>query len=65
MLSNKKSYCNVLTLPLNYNLNFSGGLILDIPEITESLQIDKLLMTVDIEKAFDSVNHFFLISVLK
>ena len=65
MLSNKKSYCNVLTLPLNYNLNFSGGLILDIPEITESLQIDRLLMTVDIEKAFDSVNHFFLISVLK
>ena len=63
MLSNKKSYCNVLTLPLNYNLNFSGGLILDIPEITESLQIDRLLMTVDIEKAFDSVNHFFLISV--
>ena len=65
MLSNKKSYCNVLTLPLNYNLNFSGGLILDIPEITESLQIDRLLMTVGIEKAFDSVNHFFLISVLK
>ena len=65
MLSNKKSYCNILTLPLNYNLNFSGGLILNIPEITESLQIDRLLMTVDIEKAFDSVNHFFLISVLK
>ena len=65
MLSNKKSYCNIRTLPLNYNLNFSGGLILNIPEITESLQIDRLLMTVDIEKAFDSVNHFFLISVLK
>ena len=65
MLSNKKSYCNILTLPLNYNLNFSGSLILNIPEITESLQIDRLLMTVDIEKAFDSANHFFLISVLK
>ena len=38
---------------------------MDILEITDSLQIDVLLMTIDIEKAFDSVNHFFLISVLK
>ena len=42
-----------------------GRLILDILEITDSLQIDRLLMTIDIEKAFDSVNRFFLISVLK
>ena len=40
-------------------------LISDILEITDSLQIDGLLMKIDIEKAFDSVNHFFLISVLK
>ena len=40
-------------------------LISDILEITDSLQIDGLLMTIDIEKAFDSVNHFFLIPVLK
>ena len=39
-------------------------LISAILEITDSLQIDGLLMTIDIE-AFDSVNHFFLISVLK
>ena len=33
--------------------------------MTKSLQIDGILMTVDIEKAFDSVNHVFLISVLE
>ena len=38
---------------------------MDILEITDSLRIDGLLMTIDIEKVFDSVNHFFLISVLK
>ena len=34
-------------------------------EITDSLNIEGLLMTVDIEKAFDSINHTFLICVLK
>ena len=33
-------------------------LISDILEITDSLQIDGLLMKIDIEKAFDSVNIF-------
>ena len=33
--------------------------------MTKSLQIDGILMTVDIEKAFDSVNHVCLISVLE
>ena len=42
-----------------------GKLISDILEITDSLQIDGLLMTIDIKTAFDSVNNFFLISVLK
>ena len=32
---------------------------------TGTLQIYGLLMTIDIEKAFDSANHFFLIFVLK
>ena len=40
-------------------------LISDILEITDSLQTDGFLMTIDIEKAFDSVNNFFLISVVK
>ena len=43
----------------------SGRLISDVIEITNSLDIKGLLMTVDIEKAFDSVNHSFLICVLK
>ena len=38
---------------------------MDILEITDSLEIDGLLMTIDKEKAFDSVNHFFVMSVLK
>ena len=49
------------------NIFISEGrrLISDILEITDSLQIDAILMTIDTEKVFDSVNHFFLISVLK
>ena len=49
----------------NRFISEGGRLILDILEITDSLQIDRLLMAIDIEKTFDSVNHFFLISVLK
>ena len=55
----KSAYVN------NIFINEGGMLISDILEITDSLQIDGLLMKIDIEKAFDSVNHFFLISVLK
>ena len=36
-----------------------GRLISDILEITDSLQIDGLLMIIDTEKPFDSANHFF------
>ena len=38
----------------------SGRLISDVLEITNSLDFEKLLMTVDIENAFDSINHSFL-----
>ena len=40
-------------------------LTLDNLEIIDSLPIDGLFMTIDIEKVFDSVNPFFLISVLR
>ena len=40
-------------------------LISDILEITDLLKIKGLLLTVDIEKAFDSVDHQFLINLLK
>ena len=37
-----------------------GRLISDVLEITNSIEIEGLLMTVDIEKAFDWINHSFL-----
>ena len=55
---NQSAYVN------NRFISKSGKLISDILEITDSLQVDDLLMTIDIEKAFDSVNQF-LTSILK
>ena len=49
----------------NRFISESGRLISDVLEITNSLDIEGLLMTVDIEKAFDSINYFFLMCVLK
>ena len=43
----------------------SGRLISDILEITDLSKQNGILLTIDIEKAFDSVNHAFLISVLE
>ena len=43
----------------NRFISEGGKLISNILEITDSLQIDGLLITIDIEKAFDYVNHFF------
>ena len=41
-----------------------GRLISDILEMSDSLKIKGFLMTLDIEKAFDLVNHLFLITGL-
>ena len=49
----------------NRFISESGRLISDVLEITNSLDIEGLLMTVDIEEAFDSINHSFLMCVLK
>ena len=43
----------------------SGRLISDVLEITNSLDIEVLLMALDIEKAFDSINHSILMCMLK
>ena len=59
MNKNQVAYVN------NRFINESGRLISDVLEITSSSDIEGLLMTVDIEKAFDSINHSFLISVWK
>ena len=42
-----------------------GRLIFDILEISDDLKIKEFLMTLDIEKAFHSVNHLLLITALK
>ena len=42
-----------------------GRLISDILSVTNNLKIKSYLVTMDIEKAFDSLYHSFLISVLK
>ena len=49
----------------NRFISESGRLISDILEITNSLDIKELLMTVDIEKSFDSINHSFLMCAFK
>ena len=51
---NQSAYVN------NRFISKSGRLFSDILEITDSLQIDGLLMIIDTEKPFDSTNHFFL-----
>ena len=43
----------------------SRRLISDILSVTNHLKIKRYLVTMDIEKPFDSVDHSFLISVLK
>ena len=43
----------------------NGRLISDILEVTRKLKKEGFLLTIDIEKAFDSVNHVFLLEALK
>ena len=49
----------------NRCISEGGRLISDIVDITDLYQIEGILLTVDIEKAFDSVNHLFLVSALE
>ena len=49
----------------NRNIGESGRLISDIVEITNTRQMEGFLVTMDVEKVFDSLDHKFLISVLK
>ena len=42
-----------------------GRLISDIFEVSDLLKLKGLLLTVDIDKAFDSVNHNFLLRALE
>ena len=49
----------------NRNIGESGRLISDIIEIANTRKMEGFLVTMDVEKAFDSLDHTFLISVLK
>ena len=49
----------------NRFISESGRLISDILEISNSLALEGFLVTVDIEKAFDSVNLCFLLQILE
>ena len=42
-----------------------GRLIADVLQITDMLKLNGILVTTDVQKAFDSVNHQFLILALK
>ena len=43
----------------------SGRVISDILEIANTLALEDCLVTIDIEKAFDSVNHCLLLQILR
>ena len=49
----------------NRFISESGRLISDILEIAKKLAVEGFLVIIDIEKAFDSVNHCFLLQILK
>ena len=49
----------------NRHIGESGRLIFDIIEITKIRKIGNFLVTTDIKKAFDSLDHNFLISTLE
>ena len=49
----------------NRFISETGRLISDILVITDTLNLTGYLVTIDIEKKFDSLNHSFLMAVLK
>ena len=49
----------------NRNTGENGRLISDVIEIANIRQMEGFLVTMDVEKSFDSLGHKFLISVLK
>ena len=49
----------------NRFISENGRVISDILEIANTLALESFLATVNIEKAFDSVNHCFLLQILQ
>ena len=63
---------NVLLFQISYNqtayvknrfISESGRVTSDILEIANTLALEVFLVTIDVEKAFDSVNHSFLLQI--
>ena len=48
----------------NRFISENGRVIPDILEIANTLAVEDFSVTIDIEKAFDSVNHGFLLQIL-
>ena len=49
----------------NKFISESGRVISDVLEISNLLALEGFLVTIDVEKAFDSVNHYFLLQILR
>ena len=47
----------------NRFISKSGRVISDILELSNTLELEAFLVTTDIEKAFDSVNHCFFLQI--
>ena len=60
MISNKQN-----AYVANRFISESGRLKLDILEMRDILNMEGYLLTIDIEKAFDSVDHYFLVAILE
>ena len=72
MKKNKSCFANVNFLTTNWQtyvknrfIGESGRLISDITEISDWLNIEGFLVTMDTEKVFNSLDHDFLCSVLR
>ena len=60
LISNNQNACVA-----NRFINEGGRLISDILEMTDILNVEGYLLTIDIKKAFDPVDHYFLIAILE
>ena len=54
---------NQTTYVKNRFISESGRVISDILELTKTLALEGFLVIIDIEKAFDSVDHCFLLQI--
>ena len=61
----KLVHCDQTAYVGNRNIGESFCLINEVLEYTDENDIEAILFSADFEKAFDSVEHFFIISILR